>query len=338
MTRLAVHSCGPAVTVQDRGRPGALRMGISSSGAMDMRAFRLANALVGAEPNAAVLEFGLFGGRFSVDTPALVAVTGGNCVISVDGRAVPPWSSFRLEAGAILHVSTLSDAVYGYIAIENGIDVPQFMDSRATHSRSGLGGFQGRSLMGGDQLPFRQLNAPGCPLRVSSTAATDDRPIRVVAGPQEDYFTAAAWEVFLAEAFIVTDQRDRMGMNLEGPAIEHSKGYNIVSDAISFGSIQVPGSGSPLILLADRQTTGGYPKIATVISSDLGRLVQMCSRRAIRFEIVSASEAEDIAIAENAAILAEIGSLQPITAVSPLSSETLLSLNLIGGVVAPDEF
>ena len=333
MIRLKVHSCGPAVTLQDAGRFGALRMGISASGAMDMRAYRLANALVGAEPGAAVLEFGMVGGQFSVDAPALVSVTGGRCPITVDGAPREPWTAFRLEPGRTLNIGTLTDAVYGYIAISDGIDVPPFMGSRSTHSRSGLGGHDGRTLTADDLLPVFPLSARFQPRRLRCLAAPDDQPLRVVAGPQDDHFTSAAWQTFLREDFVVTAQRDRMGMCLEGPRLEHSGGFNIVSDAISFGSIQVPGSGQPLILLADRQPTGGYPKIATVISSDLARMVQKRSGQIVRFRAVTPEQAEDAAIAQNAALLAEIADLEPFSETPELSSERLLSLNLIGGVV-----
>lgn len=334
MTHLRVHSCGPAVTLQDAGRVGAMRMGISGSGAMDIRAYRLANALVGAGPGAAVLEFGMYGGRFSVDAPVLVSVTGGSCPITVDGTPCAPWTGFRLDPGSILNVGALTDAVYGYIAISGGIDVPPFMGSRATHSRSGLGGFHGRALMTGDLLPVRPLPARHGPRRLSHPANPDTGPIRVVAGPQEDHFTPAAWECFLSEAFIVTGQRDRMAMNLDGPRLDHSQGFNIVSDAIAFGSIQVPGSGQPLVLLADRQTTGGYPKIATVISSDLGRLVQMRTGQKVRFAQVLPEQAEEATIAQNTALLAEIADLEPVAETPDLSSGRLLSLNLIGGAVS----
>ncbi len=146
MTRLAVHSCGPAMTVQDAGRVGAQRFGIPGSGVMDGDSYSLANALAGADAGAAVLEFAVFGGRFSVDTAVQVAVTGGSCPIDVDGRQVAPWTSFRLDPGATLSIGPLSDAVYGYLAIAGGIDVPLFMGSRSTHGRSLMGGFNGRAL------------------------------------------------------------------------------------------------------------------------------------------------------------------------------------------------
>lgn len=331
MIRLRVHSCGPAVTVQDAGRFGALRMGISTSGAMDMRAYRLANALVGAESGAAVLEFGMIGGLFSVDAPALVSVTGGRCPITMDGAPREPWTAFRLEPGCLLNIGALSDAVYGYIAISGGIDVPSFMGSRSTHGRSGLGGHDGRALMAGDLLPVLPLPPGAQPRRVRRPAAREDRRLRVVAGPQDDHFTIAAWQTFLHDDFVVTVQRDRMGMNLDGPKLEHSRGFNIVSDAISFGSIQVPGSGKPIILLADRQPTGGYPKIATVISCDLALLVQKRSGQVVRFATVTPEQAEEAAVAQDAALRAEIADLAPISEAPDLSSERLLSLNLISG-------
>lgn len=332
MTRLFVEACGPGMTVQDAGRIGAQRFGISGSGAMDLMSYRLANALVGADADAAVLEFAVFGGSFSLDAPALVAVTGGDCPITVDGRPVAPWTSFTLAAGAKLSVGALKDAVYGYIALGGGIDVPPFMGSRATHSRSRIGGFQGRALVVGDVL---DVFAPAAEYAAQRLVALPDRgagPIRVVAGPQDAFFTPEAWQSFLSEPFVITSQRDRMGMMLDGPTLAHAAGYNIVSDAVAFGSIQVPGTGKPIILLADRQSTGGYPKIATIASCDLGRLAQMRSGENIRFQRISADEAEALARDAQRSLQHAIDSLEPLVAHPDLSSERLLEVNLIDGV------
>ena len=333
MTRLVVHSCGPGMTVQDAGRIGAQRFGISGSGVMDRDSYMLANALVGADDGAAVLEFAVLGGRFSVDEAVMVAVTGGSCPIGVDGRSVAPWTSFRLDPGSTLSIGPLSDAVYGYLAIAGGIDVPLFMGSRSTHSRSEIGGFNGRALRPDDVLNLCPPTRGDRALGVGHLPKRSQGVIRIVAGPQDDYFSSEAWDLLLGQQFTVTNQRDRMGMILEGPALEHTKGFDILSDAVAFGSIQVPGSGKPIILLADRQTTGGYPKIATVITSDLCSLVQSQPGDAIQFESVSVEQAEDLARTSRSRHEKMIDSLAPLRSAPDLSTEHLLSLNLVDGVV-----
>ena len=337
MTRLVVHSCGPAMTVQDAGRVGAQRFGVPGSGAMDSDAYLLANALVGADDGAAVLEFAHFGGRFSVDAAVMVAITGGSCPIAVDGRHMEPWTSFRLDPGSTLSIGSLSDAVYGYLAIAGGIDVPPFMGSRSTHSRSDMGGFKGRALRPDDVLCLYPVGGGVHALGVRHPPKRAQGSIRIVAGPQDDYFSSEAWDLLLGQPFTVTSHRDRMGMTLEGPGLDHTKGFNIVSDAVAFGSIQVPGSGRPIILLADRQTTGGYPKIATVITSDLCSLVQTQPGEAIQFELVSVEEAEGSARKSRSRLDKMIDRLVPLRSAPDLTAERLLSLNLVDGVVDASE-
>ena len=336
MTELRILSCGPAMTVQDVGRIGAQRYGVSGSGAMDQEAYRAANALVGADHDAAVLEFAAFGGQFKVDEPVLISVTGGSCPIDVDGSRHEPWTSFWLLPDARLSIGSLRDAAYGFVGIGHGIDVPPFMGSRSTHSRSGVGGYQGRPLRLGDVLPVFPSNKCDIAQNVRHPPKQRAGAIRVVAGPQDDYFGEDAWEVLLNEPFTVAAQ-DRMGMMLEGPVLNHTKGFNIVSDAIAFGSVQVPGSGKPIILLADRQSTGGYPKIATVISCDLGRLAQAIPGSVIRFEKVGVETAEELAIVAHADLLRAIDDLEPVADRPDLSSDRLLGLNLVDGVVNADE-
>lgn len=175
MSKIKVINCGPAVTVQDAGRIGVRRFGMSRSGAMDHRAYRLANALVGADLDAAVLEFGMMGGRFSVSQPMLVAVTGGDCAIHVDGSPMQPWTSFQLEPDQVITIGILSDAVYGYIAMSGGINVPSLMGSRATHTLSGIGGFGGRCLEAGDEIEVFAPTGDGRPKRL---AKLNQNPLR----------------------------------------------------------------------------------------------------------------------------------------------------------------
>lgn len=332
MSQLRILSCGPATMVQDAGRIGAQRFGISESGVMDVDAYRIANALVSADENAAVMELAGTGGTFSADERTLVAYTGASCRIDVDGAPQEPWTSFWLEAGAALSIGPLREATYGFLALGRGIDVPPVLGSRSTHSRSAVGGYRGRSLQRGDTVPFIPSGLGECARRLTAVPKRKADPIRVVAGPQDDYFDAENWELFLSAPFTVTVRKDRMGMILDGPKLEHAKGYNIVSDAIAFGSVQVPGSGKPIVLLADRQSTGGYPKIATVISCDLGRLAQTLPGDEIRFALVGIEEAEELARAARSRLDTLIGHLEAVPSDIDLSSARLLGLNLVGGV------
>jgi allophanate hydrolase len=292
---LSIHRSGPSMSVQDDGRYGFRARGVSTSGSVDRDAQAIANALVGNAPGAAAIEFALIGGGFSADCDLLIAVTGGSCAVEIAGRAVPTWESHVLRAGEILTIGHLRGAVWGYLAISGGITTPKVLGSRSTHLRTGLGGLEGRSLAAGDRLPLgdagdliaRMLGTPY--LRGSG-------PIAVIPGPQDDYFDEVAWKTFLRQPYRTTASRDRMAMVLDGPALAAFNGHDIVSDATVVGSIQVPGSGKPIVLTADGQTTGGYPKIATVASFELARLAQLPAGQEFLFRAVSADIAEQLSI------------------------------------------
>ncbi|MBP1859990.1 5-oxoprolinase subunit C family protein [Rhizobium herbae] len=301
MIGLMVKQAGPMVTVQDLGRRGLQHAGVSGSGPMDVPSFRIANALVANAKGEAALEFAGTGGTFQVSRPVRFAVTGGAVGIRIDDKAVRPWESHDLFPGSTLVIGGLRNAVWGYLAISGGIDTPPVLGSRATHLRSGLGGHQGRRLQAGDSLPLGDaVSSPHLCLRTPWRSA--QRFIHIVPGPQDDYFDTQAWAIFLGQPFIVSAMRDRMAQMLDGPVLLSRRGHDIVSDGTAPGSIQVPGSGRPIVLMAERQTTGGYPKIATVASVDLPRLAQTPSGRDIRFRRVSRERAEDLLIAEKLAL------------------------------------
>ena len=304
-----VERPGTLMSVQDRGRPGLLSFGISGSGAMDQGALAIANALVGNADNAAGLEFAIAGGALTVDRDCLVAVTGGARDVRIGEKKAWGWQSYRLRRGERFAVGALGGAVWGYVAISGGIDVPPVLGSRATHLRSAIGGCEGRVLVAGDRLPLGP--EPGGAPRVLRVPYRHGRgPVRIVPGPQDDYFDATAWRTFLSNTYLVTAKRDRMAMVLDGPPLAAAKGHDIVSDATVFGSIQVPSSAQPIVLTADRQTTGGYPKIATVASADLARLVQTPSGAAIRLQRISQDAAEELLLSEQANLHAVLESLQ----------------------------
>jgi biotin-dependent carboxylase-like uncharacterized protein len=282
------------VTLQDTGRIGWQRFGVSRSGAMDAEALAIANALVGNAPALAALEFAHAAGEWEVAAISCrVAVTGGRFSVFVDDEPVPAFTTITLTRGQSLRIGGAPDAVWGYLAVAGGFDLPPELGSLATHSRSGIGGLAGRPIRAGDALPLAAEWVRAEPERaVREPPMPRDAPLRVVLGPQDDFFTPAAIATFVSADYRVTHQMDRLGYRLSGPLLAHAKGYNIISDGYVAGSIQVPGSGEPIVLLLDAQPPGGYPKIATIISGDLSRLAQSRPGSNVRFEAVSIETAQ----------------------------------------------
>ncbi len=331
---LVIERPGLFSSLQDFGRFGYQRFGISASGAMDSLSLQLANRLVGNPRDMAAIELTMLGLSATVEEgPARLALAGADMPLSINGRPAEGWRAHALAPGDRIEIGAARTGMRAYLAIAGGFAVAPSLGSLSTHSRSAIGGFEGRALRAGDRLPLRE--APPAPLLA---LAPEDRPaetgpIRVVPGPQDDHFTPAGLATFLSSGYRVTDKADRMGAQLDGPAIEHADGFNIVSDGIMNGSIQVPGNGRPLVLLADRQTTGGYPKIATVIGADLWRLGQARPGDVLRFCAVTADEAEQAARAHEERLLALFARMTeaPLPG-TQLSSERLLAHNLVGGV------
>jgi biotin-dependent carboxylase-like uncharacterized protein len=283
----------PLISVQDLGRPGHLRYGIPPSGPLDRDAFVVANRLTGNPDGAAALECALVGPRFSVDRACAIAVTGADMAITVNGERKPGWTTVPLAAGDEVRIGPAKRGVRGYVAFSGGIDVPVVLGSRATYARGRLGGLEGRLLRNGDTLRLFEARMP--PVRRAVDPPDPDPGVevtlRVVLGPEADRFTDAGVMTFLTSAYEVLQQSDRMGARLHGPRIAHARGHDIVSNGIALGGVQVPGDGQPIILLVDRQSTGGYTKIATVCSFDIGRLAQVKPGRHVRFEAIEVAEA-----------------------------------------------
>lgn len=308
---LEVLQPGPLTTIQDTGRVGVQRFGISASGAVDPVALRVGNLLVGNPPAAAGLEFTGFGPTLRLLADAVVALTGGEFAARLDGRPVRWHESFLVRAGQRLEIQGAVCGFRGYLAVAGGIAAPLLLGSRATCLPARFGGHRGRRLEEGDHLAAGR--GQGTPL-IGASAPADWRRrreepavVRVVLGPQDDAFTAEGLETFLSATYRVTADADRMGCRVDGPAVAHRTGPDIISDWIPPGGIQVPGSGTPIILLADRQTTGGYAKIATVIGADLGIVAQRQPRDGLRFRAVSVDEAQ-AAAREQAQGLVRLGS------------------------------
>ena len=258
-------------TIQDLGRWGHQAAGVPVAGPMDVYSHRLANQLVGNSENAAALEITLVGPELLANGDLLCAIAGAEFTILVGGSAVHHTGAFRVPAGAAIRFVERRAGARATLAIRGGIAVQPVFGSRATSVLSHMGPLGGRPLAPGDVLPIgeeRRFDDPATSAYPMTMPRGGTR-LRVIPGPHETMFSAAAHETLLSSRYRVTPSSNRMGYQLSGPALEHAGPSDILSDATPFGSIQVPGAGQPILLMADRQTTGGYPKIATVISADL---------------------------------------------------------------------
>lgn len=334
-------AAGPMLTIQDAGRFGLRHMGVSPAGPVDAASMALANVLCGNVQGAAALEFSGPAGSFRVSRPTRFAVAGSDCAIRIDGRVVVAGESHRLNPGETLVIGAAKDAVWAYLAFSGGITTPEVLGSRATHLRSGLGGIEGRALRAGDVLPLGEdlpdapCLRPATPL-IGHKPLNENGPIRLILGPQDDYFSQAELNRLTSEPFVVTPQRDRMAMVLGGAPLTAARGHDIVSDGTVPGSVQVPGSGQPLVLLAESQTTGGYPKIGTIASVDLARLAQLEVGTRFTFKLISAEEGEDLWIARQERLRRILSDLS----VKPddwQRSDYLLSCDLVGGIFCAEE-
>lgn len=295
---------GVFTTVQDLGRFGYLGSGFSPSGVMDKRAMRTANLLVDNDENAPVLEFCLGGPTLRFTTTTVIATTGADFAATLDGAPLPRNQAVVVKRGQVVSFTAPMKGVYGYLAVAGGsFAIEPVMGSASTNLKCHLGGWQGRRLETGDYLPFsvRAIdyleNLDSHVLQDADDFYEFDNPeitLRVVPGPQENLFTPAGIDTFYGQAFSVTSKCDRMGYRLDGPEVETDHGSDIISDGIAFGAVQIPKQGRPIIMLVDRQTTGGYAKIGTVASVDIPKLVQSPAGRRIRFTPVSVQEAQSL--------------------------------------------
>ncbi len=292
---------GALTTVQDAGRYGYQSSGIQTSGVMDHKAYEEANALVGNTGGEAVLEATLFGGVMEVTADTVAAVTGADMEPKVNNVPCGMNRPVLLRAGDTLSLDMAKSGCRSYIAFAGGVDVPVVLGSRSTNMKCRMGGYEGRPLQTGDAFEtglwgeeaaerYEEVRDRSFP----AEAYTSPIEVRVIEGPQAEYFTEKGKETFYTARYTISDQSDRMGYRLEGEAIESVDGTDIISDGIAFGAVQVPAGGRPIVLLADRQTTGGYAKIATVCSFDIPRLVQGKPGDTVCFRRISLEEAQRI--------------------------------------------
>lgn len=297
MKTLRIEEAGLLSTVQDAGRYGFQDKGVPVSGAMDRAALELGNLLLGNDPGAAALE--IFSGGFRVRflTDVVFAVTGFDPEVRLNGLSVALWTPYAARAGDVVSVEPGSMGLWHYLCLTGGIDVPTVLGSRSTYLRGHFGGLEGRALRRGDVLETETSvgRTPSGPLPESLRPAYEPHPtVRVVLGPQMEAFSREALDAFLGAPYHVTPRSDRMGMMLDGPRIKHRESPDVISEGLAFGAIQVPGEGLPFVLLADRPTTGGYAKIATVLSCDIPLLVQTAPGRSVRFQAIDLWEAREI--------------------------------------------
>lgn len=297
MNKIKITKAGPFTTIQDKGRWGYQRFGISVAGAMDHFATRVANILVKNEEYAPVLESTFLGPEILFYCDEVISITGANMKPKLNNQPIPMWTSIKVKPGDKLSFSSVVSGLRAYIGFSKGLDIPKIMGSSSTFVRGKLGGFKGRKLANDDEINLGNKE----PCSIGSYLSNKFIPvynrentIRVVMGPQDDYFHKESIETFLNSNYKITSEADRMGYRLDGPKIVHKTGADIISDGIVFGSIQVPGDGSPILMMADRATTGGYTKIATVITPDLSVLAQMSPGDSINFKAVSIYQSHQI--------------------------------------------
>lgn len=285
---LQIIRAGPACTVQDSGRHGYLRFGITPAGPMDWMAHATANLLAANAPGAAAVEIGPGGLSATAAAPVRVALSARGFRVLRNGNALPTRTAITLQPGDGLDVLPGPENLWAYLALPGGIACAPVMGSRATHLRSGLGPMG--ALAAGDTLhPASASTAPDLCLIDPAPPATG--PIRFIPGPQADRFSPETHALLAAATWTVAAKSDRMAYRLSGPAIAAIGGHDIVSDGIALGAIQVPGDGQPFVLMADRQPTGGYPKIGTVIRADLPRLAQTRPGQPFRLSAVPVAQA-----------------------------------------------
>ncbi|OAH59604.1 KipI antagonist [Domibacillus aminovorans] len=299
---------GLLTSIQDLGRYGSQKYGVIVSGAMDKYSLRVANLLVGNNENEGALEVTLLGTSLQFEKDMLIAITGGDLLASIDGEKAPTWRPILVRKGSVLQFKSPLKGCRAYVAFAGGIAVPEVMGSKSTYLRAGIGGFKGRALQKDDvitcgemnefsTLLFNQLNK-----RNGSFTWTvnydvlinlqQTQTIRVIRGTEFDRFDEKSKRTLFNEPYTLTTQADRMGYRMEGPPLSLAKEFELLSEGVTHGTIQVPPNGNPIILMADRQTTGGYPKIAQIISADLPSMAQLQPTAKIHFKEISYREAE----------------------------------------------
>lgn len=312
---LRIKKPGLLTSIQDLGRAGFQKYGVIASGAMDPLAHRMANLLAGNEENEPTLEITLLGPAIIFEEDALISICGGDLSPAINGQAVRSWRSVFVRKGSELRFDQCQSGCRAYLAVAGGFSVPEVMKSKSTYLRAGIGGYEGRALKAGDRLDFgppseqsvRLMNilaeqAKEEPFIENAWSITADLiaiqeknpTVRITKGRQFELFSTESQQILFEALFEVTAQSDRMGYRLKGASLSLAEPAELISEAVNFGSIQVPPDGNPIVLLADRQTTGGYPKIGQVASVDLSLLAQAKPGDKLKFIEISYEEAQQL--------------------------------------------
>lgn len=311
---LQVIKPGLLTSVQDLGRYGHQSTGVPVAGPMDVFSHRLANHLAGNEPGAATLEITLIGPELIVDADTTMAIAGAHFEVTCDDRPVGIGESFNVTRGQRLKFGRIVQGARAYLAVAGGVRTTPLLGSRATHLVSRMGGFEGRALLAGDRVPIA-CAVPPRPVRKATglTLPSNGRALlRVMAGPQADWFQADALRTIAGVSFRVSPQSNRMGYRLQGPPLVRMHDRELISEPLGIGAIQVPTAGEPILLMADRQTAGGYPKIGYVITADLPLAGQLSPGNFIEFHVCSHQEAVAALIARERQLLRYSDLLGPI--------------------------
>ena len=298
MPSVIIRSAGMLTTVQDKGRYGYQRYGMPIAGAMDVFSLQLANALVGNDRNSACLESTFTGPELHFTAEGVIALTGADMGPVVNGMPVSVNKALKVGRGDTLSFSGLKNGFRTYIAFAGGIKVPEVMGSRSTYLRAKIGGFEGRAIAAGDEVPLGEMKGGIREIVIPDGLVPryqSEQTVRIISGPEVSCFTIEGIQSFLTSEYKITEKSDRMGYRLSGKSITHTEaGADIISSGISRGTVQVPGNGQPIILMADRQSSGGYTRIACVISADLTLVAQMKPGDVIRFREITIDKAQEI--------------------------------------------
>jgi biotin-dependent carboxylase-like uncharacterized protein len=299
MAAFKILNPGLFTTIQDLGRFGYLKYGVPISGAMDTFSFVAANLLVANNPNDACLEITLIGPELQALARTQVAITGGLASPKINGQNVPMWETLDVQEGDIISFGKIVKGCRLYFSIRGGVNTPLVLGSRSTYVRGMLGGLNGRQLKTGDMIEV--FAKPHLETRLSMSEElmpqfTGRFMMHVILGPQSDMFTEKGMQTFLSNSYKVTSEADRMGYRLEGPTIEHKSKAEIISDALLPGAVQVPRGGKPIMIMRDAQTTGGYPKIAVVVSPDVSLLGQARPGDIVEFSRITIKQAREKAL------------------------------------------
>lgn len=295
---ITIINPGLLTSVQDFGQIGYQETGFSQTGVMDQKAMKLANILVSNNIEEAVLEMTYFGTTIIFHEANVISITGGDFKPKLNGQMVPMYAAMEVKAGDKLECGFAINGCRGYISFAGGLNIEKVLECKSTNLKCGIGGFQGRKLLANDTITFTapKQSLPNIHNRIIAKKQQMEKEylVRVILGPQEEYFTEAGLHTFLTEPYEVTSESDRMGCKLSGRSVSYKDKVDIVSDGIPFGGIQIPPNGKPIIMLADRQTTGGYAKIATIIFVDLPIIAQRKPGEIIRFKAVTLKEAQKL--------------------------------------------